>query len=208
MFTGIVEERGQVVGRDGSRLTVRCRVASADAAPGDSIAVDGTCLTVVGRGEDELAFDLSEETLARTTLGDLVSGDPVNLERPATLVSRLGGHLVQGHVDGVAELTAVLPEGDGGARLSVRVPSQLLRFVVEKGSVALDGVSLTIAALRGDVVELALIPHTLAATTLGAKGVGDRVNVEVDLVAKYVAKQMESLRNGGDAVERLEGRTA
>ena len=191
MFTGIVEELGAVVARDGTRLRIRSVVAGTGAAVGESIAVNGTCLTVVAADGDTLSFDLSEETIARTALARLSPGDPVNLERPATLVTRLGGHLVQGHVDGVAEVIAVRPEAGGGARLAVRLANDLLGFVVTKGSVALDGVSLTVAAVRGDEVEVALIPHTLAATTLGGVGVGDPLNVEVDVVAKYVVRHME-----------------
>ncbi|MCD6021916.1 MAG: riboflavin synthase subunit alpha [Actinomycetia bacterium] len=202
MFTGIVEELGTVVARDGERLVVRGPVTAADAATGDSIAIDGVCLTVVERREEHLFFDLSEETLSRTNLGSLGPEDAVNLERPATLASRLGGHLVQGHVDGVAEVTAVRPEGEDGVRLSVRLPGELLRHVAEKGSITFDGVSLTVAALDGDVVEIALIPHTLHATTLGSVRERDRVNVEVDIVAKYVARNLEYLTTDGATVVR------
>jgi riboflavin synthase len=205
MFTGIVEERGEVVSRLGTRLTVRSSVASTDAVVGDSIAVNGTCLTVVDHEPDLLSFDLSAETLARTNLDTVGDGDPVNLERPSTLASRLGGHLVQGHIDGVGEITAVAPEAGGGARLSVRLPHHLARYIVEKGSVALDGVSLTVAALRGDVIEIAAIPHTLAATSLGVREAGDGVNVEVDIVAKYVARNIESLMTGDVAPEPRAG---
>jgi len=202
MFTGIVEERAEVVSRSGTRLEVRSDVASGDVAVGDSIAVNGTCLTVVAVANGTLSFDLSQETLARTTLSGLRPGDPLNLERAATLVSRLGGHLVQGHVDAVGEVTTLRPEPDGGARLSVRIPEELLTFVVEKGSIALDGVSLTVAALEGDTIEVALIPHTLVATTFGERAAGDLVNVEVDLMAKYVARNVELLMTGGAAVVR------
>src|SRR5918999_1349206 len=176
MFTGIVEQLGHVVSREGSRLVVRSPIAASDAAIGDSISIDGVCLTVVARHGDELSFEISKETFDRTSLAALRSSDAVNVERPATLASRLGGHLVQGHVDGIAHVSALRPEADGSARLSVRLPGQLLRYVVEKGSITLDGVSLTVAALRGDVMDLALIPHTLAVTTLGAVGPGDPVN--------------------------------
>jgi riboflavin synthase len=205
MFTGIVEERGVVVSRAGARLTVRCPTVSSDAVVGASVAVNGTCLTVVDRRADEVSFDLTEETLARTGLGRLAAGEAVNLERPATLSSRLGGHLVQGHVDGLGQVSAILPEGDGGARLSVRLPRHLLRYVVEQGSLALDGVSLTVAAVEEDVIEVALIPHTLRATSFGDLREGDPVNVEVDVVAKYVARNMESLLNGGDSGEHSAG---
>ena len=202
MFTGIVEELGTVIERRAGRLVVRSPVVASDAAIGDSIAIGGVCLTVVGREADALAFDLSQETLDRTTLGTLRPGAGVNVERPATLVSRLGGHMVQGHVDGVAEVTAVRPDGMDGVRLSVRLPEDLLRHVVEKGSITLDGVSLTVAAVDGDVIAIALIPHTLRVTTLGSVGVGDRLHVEVDMVAKYVARNLEYLTTDGAAVVR------
>ena len=208
MFTGIVEELGTVVTRDGERLVVRGSVTAADASIGDSIAIDGVCLTVVELQGEQLSFDLSEETLARTKLGPLGPGDAVNLERPATLASRLGGHLVQGHVDGVAEVIAVRPEGGDGIRFSVRLPRVLLRHVVEKGSIALDGVSLTVAALHGDVIDIALIPHTVRATTLGSVREGDRMNVEVDIVAKYVARNLEYLTDGATVVRPRKERTA
>ena len=208
MFTGIVEELGLVVSREGSRIVVRSPIAASDAAIGGSVSIDGVCLTVVGLDRDELSFDITQETFDRTSLGPLRSGDAVNVERPATLASRLGGHLVQGHVDGIARVSAVRSDADGGARLSVRLPRHLLRFVVEKGSITLDGVSLTVAALRGDVIDVALIPHTLVATTFGAVHEGDPVNVEVDVVAKYVAKNIESFMTDGDAVEPGKERTA
>jgi riboflavin synthase len=202
MFTGIVEELGTVVARNGERLVVHGSIATTDAVIGDSIAIHGVCLTVVDLGGERLSFDLSAETLARTNLGSLGPGDEVNLERPATLAGRLGGHLVQGHVDGVAEVIAVRPEGEDGVRLSVRLPPELLRHVVEKGSITLDGVSLTVAALDGDVVDIALIPHTLRATTLGSARENDQVNVEVDIVAKYVARNLEYLTTDGATVVR------
>jgi riboflavin synthase len=196
MFTGIVEQVGEVVSVEAPRLSVGVPVAWTDIAVGDSIAVSGVCLTATEVDPQRLSFDVSEETLARTDLGSLRAGDPVNLERAATLVSRLGGHLVQGHVDAVADVVEVRPEGEGGVRLSVRVPQELLRYVVEKGSIAFDGVSLTVAALDGAVVGVSLIPHTLAATTLGSVDVGDRINLEVDVVAKYVARQAERSVDG------------
>jgi riboflavin synthase len=208
MFTGIVEELGHVVSRHGSRIVVRCPIAASDASIGDSLSIDGVCLTVVGLDGNEVSFDISGETLDRTSLGGLAPDDPVNVERPATLVSRLGGHLVQGHVDGVALATAVQPDAEGGARLSVRLPADLRRYVVEKGSITLDGVSLTVAAVRGDEIDVALIPHTRAGTTLGAVRTGDPMNVEVDVVAKYVARNMESLMSDGIAVESGKERSA
>jgi riboflavin synthase len=191
MFTGIIEERGAVLGLDAGRLAVACRVVTADSPVGASVAVNGTCLTVVERDDRHLAFDLSEETIVRTSLRRLTQGHPVNLERPVSLAARLGGHIVQGHVDGVGEVLALDPGSDGGALLRVRVPSELLRYVVHKGSVAIDGVSLTVAVEHEDVVTVALIPHTLRATTLGVASVGDPVNLEVDMIAKYVERLLE-----------------
>lgn len=194
MFTGIVEERGTVREVGPRRLAVACRAVTADAELGSSIAVNGCCLTVVERDEAHLAFDLSEETLRRTALGRLAPGDPVNLERPVTLMSRLGGHLVQGHVDGVGTVTAVERDEAGGAWMRVEVPPELRRYLAEKGSIAVDGVSLTVAALGGAGFSVALIPHTLAVTTLGAARVGDPVNVEIDVIAKYVEALMDGRR--------------
>ncbi len=190
MFTGIVEERGTVLEAGAFRLVVGCRTVVSESDIGASVAVNGVCLTVVARGPEDLAFDLSEETLARSTLGRLRPGDPVNLERPVTLSARLGGHLVQGHVDGVGEVAALERDDQGGAVLTTRVPEGLLRYVVEKGSITVDGVSLTIAALAGDGMRVALIPHTLAVTTLGTVVPGDLVNLEMDVIAKYVERLM------------------
>jgi riboflavin synthase len=188
MFTGIVEERGVVRATRPHGLVIGCRNVVGDSDVGASIAVNGVCLTVVERTTDSLAFDVSEETIARTSLSKLSVGDPVNLERASTLMSRLGGHLVQGHVDGIGEVVEVRPDDAGGAWLTVRVPGDLLRYLVEKGSVSVDGISLTIAALAGCEFSVALIPHTLAATNLGAVAVGDHVNLEVDVIAKYVER--------------------
>ncbi len=190
MFTGIVEERGSVVEAGASRLVVGCRTVAADSDIGASVAVNGVCLTVVARGSGDLSFDLSQETLARSALGRLAPGDPVNLERPVTLSARLGGHLVQGHVDGVGEVTGIDRDDDGGASLTIRVPEGLLRYAVEKGSITVDGVSLTIAEIAGEGIRVALIPHTLAVTTLGTVVPGDLVNLEVDVIAKYVERLM------------------
>jgi riboflavin synthase len=192
MFTGIVEELGAVVARASDRITVSCRTVLADADVGSSIAVNGVCLTVVDRGPDHLGFDLSEETLRRTSLAGLSPGDPVNLERPVTLTTRLGGHVVQGHVDGVGEVVGVKAEPTGGAWLTIRPPAELARYLVDKGSVSVDGVSLTVAGVDGDAFSVALIPHTLAVTTLGAAGAGDEVNLEVDVLAKYVERLLTS----------------
>ncbi|HEX9891754.1 MAG TPA: riboflavin synthase [Actinomycetota bacterium] len=188
MFTGIVEERGRVRALErrpaGMRLSVSCRAVLPDSDVGASVSVSGVCLTVVERDEEGLSFDLAAETLARSTLGDLSPGDPVNLERPVTLSTRLGGHLVQGHVDGVGEVLAVEPDGT----LRVALPDDLERYVVEKGSVTVDGVSLTVAATHDHRFDAALVPHTLAVTSLGERRPGDRVNLEVDIVSKYLEK--------------------
>lgn len=190
MFTGIVEERGEVRSLDAHRLIVSCHVVPSDSGIGASIAINGVCLTVVGNDGASLAFDLSEETVDRTSLRRLAVGHPVNLERPVSLAARLGGHIVQGHVDAVGEIVAVEPDPAGGARIRVRVPDDLLRYVVAKGSITVDGVSLTVAALHADGVTIALIPHTMAVTTLGVATEGDPVNLEVDLIAKYVERLM------------------
>jgi len=188
MFTGIVEERGEVRRLDPYRLEIGCRTVTSDSPVGASVAVNGVCLTVVANEGSLLAFDLSEETLARTSLRRLSVGHPVNLERPLTLRDRLGGHLVQGHVDGVGEVVGVDPDAADGVRLRLRVPAELMGYVVAKGSITVDGVSLTVAELHDDGVTLALIPHTLDVTTLGTAATGDPVNLEMDVIAKYVER--------------------
>ena len=194
MFTGIIEERGVVREVGPTRLSVTCRTVNADADIGASIAVNGVCLTVVERSDRHLAFDLSAETVARTSFARLAEGHPVNLERPLTLLSRVGGHLVQGHVDGVGEVVAVDPDEDGGATVRVRVPEGLGRYLVPKGSVCVDGVSLTVADLDQKGFAVALIPHTMEVTTFGSARVGDPVNLEVDMIAKYVEALTEGRR--------------
>ncbi|HEX6331960.1 MAG TPA: riboflavin synthase [Actinomycetota bacterium] len=191
MFTGIVEERGTVLELVPGRLTVACATVTSDSDVGSSVAVNGVCLTVVERSAGHLAFDLSEETLRRTSFSRLAVGDPVNLERPLTLSSRLGGHLVQGHVDGVGEVVGLERTDDGGAWITVRAPEQLHRYLVEKGSVSVDGISLTVAAADGDTFSVALIPHTLEVTTMGTASLGDPVNLEVDVIAKHVEALLE-----------------
>jgi len=190
MFTGIVRERGRVVFAERNAGGVRLRIAAAEtaqAAPGDSISVSGCCLTVTAVDGDALEFDAVPETVARSTLGALEPGAEVNLEPALRAGEPLGGHFVQGHVDARARVLALEPDGDG-ARLRLQLPAELGRYCVEKGSLAADGVSLTIAALAGDGVEIALIPFTLEHTTLGALVPGDEVNVEVDLLAKYAER--------------------
>ena len=188
MFTGIVEELGSVTDFGGHRLVVGCRHVLDGSDVGSSIAVNGVCLTVVERGPSSLAFDLSDETMARTSLRRLGGKAPVNMERPVMLASRLGGHVVQGHVDGVGTVHAVDPDGRGGARMRVRVPRELRRLTIEKGSLALDGVSLTVAEMHDDGVTVAMIPHTMAATTMGSVRPEDPVNIEVDMIARYVER--------------------
>src|SRR5918911_4924094 len=191
MFTGIVRERGRVAavagGADGVRLDVHAPETAARTDVGDSVSVDGCCLTAVAVADGRLAFEAVPESLRRTALGGLEAGAEVNLEPALRAGEPLGGHYVQGHVDGVGRIRSVEPEGDG-ARLWVDAPPDLLRYCVEKGSIAVQGVSLTIAALDEQGVEIALVPHTLAATTLAALRPGDEVNLEVDVLAKYVER--------------------
>jgi len=196
MFTGIVEERGVVV-ESGSRLRVACSTVSVDSGPGASLAVNGVCLTVVDRSPNgngmTLVFDLSPETATRSSLGSLSPGDPVNLERALTLLSRLGGHLVQGHVDGLGRVTAI-NDAAPGKIMEIELPKELARYVVEKGSIAVDGVSLTVTTATNGTFGVALIPYTLEATTLGRARPGDPVNLEVDVLSKYVEGLMRESR--------------
>lgn len=185
MFTGLVEEMGRFVERDGGRFRFAARTVLDGAAIGDSIATNGCCLTVVELGDGWWSTDVSDETLSRTDLGQLAVGDPVNLERPARVGDRLGGHIVQGHVDGVGHIVATPPD------LRVQVPPAVLRYCVEKGSITVDGVSLTIVDVLDDGITAAIIPHTAAVTTLGHKPVGAPVNLEVDVIAKYVERLLE-----------------
>lgn len=192
MFTGLIEDVGQVVAvRPGSttRLEVETHLPGSEVALGESIAVDGCCLTVVARRGSTLAFDASAETLRRTTLGSYASGARVNLERAMAVGDRLGGHLVQGHVDATAELSRLWDEG-GSRWVEVELPQELLPYVIEKGSVAIDGISLTINRVAGSHFAVTLIPETQQRTTLGGKRVGARVNLETDLIGKYVARQL------------------
>jgi len=187
MFTGIVEELGTVAAA-GSKLEIHCSTVLSDLSIGASIAVNGVCLTAVAVTEGGFAADLAPETLSRSNLGDLAAGSRVNLERPVTPATRLSGHIVQGHVDATGEVVALDALGDENWWLKVRVPKSLDRYLVEKGSVTLDGISLTIAALDGDVIGVTIIPHTFANTTIGQARVGTRLNVEVDVLAKHVEK--------------------
>lgn len=197
MFTGIVRERGRVVSLDlqeeGGRLVVAAPELAAALETGDSVAVEGCCLTAVAVAGADLSFDLSKETLDCTTLGSLAPGQDVNLEPALRAGDPLGGHFVQGHVDGVGQVRSVEPEGDG-VRIWIELAPELSRYCVEKGSLTVAGVSLTVAALAGDAIAVALIPYTLRMTTLGVLVPGDSVNVEVDVTAKYVERLLEEKR--------------
>ena len=185
MFTGIVEEMGSVEGRDGHRFRFRAPLVSEGAQLGESISVNGCCLTVVDMGPGWWEADVVQESLDRTNLADLRPGDPVNLERPVRLSDRLGGHLVQGHVDGVGTVVSPAPD------LRVKTPDHLLRYIVEKGSITVDGCSLTVVSPTEDGFTCAIIPHTTEITVLGRKGPGERVNLEVDVIAKYTERLLQ-----------------
>ncbi|HEY9412286.1 MAG TPA: riboflavin synthase [Jiangellaceae bacterium] len=208
MFTGIVEELGQVVelkpDGDSPRLTLRATTVTSDAVHGASIAVNGVCLTVVDVAPDAFTVDVMPETLARSTIGNLRPGEPVNLERAVRADGRLGGHIVQGHVDGVGTIERRVP-GQRWEVVRIAVPEELGRYVVEKGSVAVDGVSLTVSAVGDGWFEVSLIPTTLDATTLGTRRPGERVNLEVDVLAKYVERLLDH-RGESDAHDAGDGR--
>jgi riboflavin synthase len=201
MFTGIVEELGEVTARDvltdSARLTIRGAVVTADAGHGDSIAVNGVCLTVAELlPGGEFTADVMAESLNRSNLGDLQVGSPVNLERAAAVNSRLGGHIVQGHVDGTGRIVARTPS-EHWEVVRIEMPAEVARYVVEKGSITVDGISLTVSALGsdpGDWFEVSLIPTTRELTTLGRAAVGTQVNLEVDVIAKYVERLMKTDR--------------
>lgn len=199
MFTGIVEELGQFVGADGDRYRFAASLVLDGSDLGASIASNGVCLTLVDQGDGWWEADVSAETLSRTALADLAPGDPMNFERPVRLADRLGGHLVQGHVDGVG--TVVVPAPD----LQIHAPPDVVRYLVEKGSITVDGVSLTVVDVLEDGFTVALIPHTCDVTTLGHRAAGDRVNLEIDVVAKYV-ERLVSPHHGGSADAQPEGR--
>jgi len=191
VFTGIIEELGTV--EAGDRFSIRCSVVLSDLTPGASVSVNGVCLTAVDIRTDGFSADLAPETLQRSNLGDLRPGDRVNLERPLMLQTRLSGHIVQGHVDGTGVLEALRELGDGNWELEVRVPRDLDRFLVYKGSIAIDGISLTIASVNDGLVRVAIIPHTYEVTNIGSRKVGDRVNIECDVLAKHVDKLLGHL---------------
>jgi riboflavin synthase len=187
MFTGIVLEVGTVAAFDGSRLVLAAPETAASAAVGDSVSVAGVCLTVVETEEGLLAFDVVPETLSRTALGGLERGDALNIEPSLRVGDRLGGHVVQGHVDAVGRVRSITPDGDS-RRMWVDAPQAVLGYCIEKGSIAVDGVSLTIASFDDDGFEVALIPHTLAVTTLGRLEPGDALNLEADVLGKVVER--------------------
>jgi len=187
-----------VVGaQNGARLSIFCSHVLSDLTVGASIAVNGVCVTAVDVRPEGFWADLSPETLERSNLGDLKSGDRVNLERPVTLSARLSGHLVQGHVDGAGRLEALRELGGGNWELVIRVPKELDRFLVYKGSITIDGISLTIASVQDGLVKVAIIPHTYEVTNLAGRKVGDRVNIECDVIAKHVARLLEGLQLPG-----------
>lgn len=192
MFTGLVEEVGTIrsvvpVG-EGARVTITSSTVLDDVEMGASIAVNGCCLTVVEWGEDWWSADAVPETMDRTNLGGLAPGDPVNLERPLAAKGRYGGHVVQGHVDGTGEVQSIEELDDGSWRFTFTLPSELANYVVEKGSIAVDGISLTVAAVTPSTFSIAIIPHTFAVTAMGQRNVGDTVNLEADVLAKYVER--------------------
>ena len=199
MFTGIVQELGTVEsltgGAGGVRIALRAAAVAPSVGVGDSVALNGCCLTVTGVEGALLRFDAVPETLGRTSLGQLAPGTPVNVEPALRVGEPLGGHLMQGHVDGTGVVRSVEPDGDG-SRIRVDAAPELVRYCVEKGSIAVDGVSLTVASVSATSFEAALIPHTLAATTLGQVAVGQRVNLEVDVLAKYVERLLDRCGSG------------
>ncbi|MBM3734666.1 MAG: riboflavin synthase [Acidobacteria bacterium] len=192
MFTGIVEETGRIAAIEpreaGARIRIECKRVLEDSTPGSSIAVNGVCLTAVDLAPDSFCADLAPETLRRTNLGDLAPGALVNLERPLSPSGRLSGHIVQGHVDGTAELLALDPLGADNWWLKARIPAELDRYLVFKGSVCLDGISLTIASIEDRVLGVTIVPHTIQVTNLRDRRPGGRINVECDILAKHVEK--------------------
>ena len=198
MFTGIVEEVGRIQDIDirptGARLTIACDTVVEDASPGSSIAVNGVCLTALNPTASTFEADLAPETLRRTNLGALQPGSLVNLERPLQASGRLSGHVVQGHVDGTGEFLSFDLLGDNNWWLKIRIPEELDRYIVYKGSIAIDGISLTVAAIENRIVSVTIIPHTYEQTSLRDHKPGDRVNLECDILAKYVEKMLANSR--------------
>lgn len=206
MFTGLVAETGQAVSlkrrQKGAVLEVRAPRTSEDAGIGDSIAISGACLTVTAKMGDVMSFDLSDETLKSTTLGSLRPGDRVNLESSLRADSKLGGHFVTGHVDAVGKIRSKRKEGEAFA-LEIEAPGAVLDFLVEKGSVAVDGISLTVVDVLQGSFTLVIIPHTAEVTTIGAKGPGDPVNLEADILGKYVLRFLERAKSGPGLMKKL-----
>jgi riboflavin synthase len=210
MFSGIVAEVGTVKAVEGTEeaaaLTIEASSMFGDVAVGESIAVNGVCLTVVHRHGCTFAVDVSPETLRATNLGELRSGDGVNLERSLRLSDRLGGHLVSGHVDGVGTIVDKRPEANA-LYYNIQAPRALMRYIVPKGSVAVDGISLTVVACRPEGFQVTIIPHTAALTTIGRKGIGATVNLECDMIGKYVERMLQA-RSEGEGAEPAELRMA
>ncbi len=207
MFTGIIEELGSVSAvrtlTAGARLSIACRAVLEDLATGASIAVNGVCLTAVDITASGFSADVSPETLRRSNLGDLKTGSPLNLERPLSPSGRLGGHLVQGHVDATGEFVSLESIGDENWWLTIRIPEEIDRYVVEKGSIAIDGISLTVASIESGLLAATIVPHTYQSTALKARRRGDRVNLECDVLAKYVEKMLAPRRDSRLSVEKL-----
>lgn len=206
MFTGIIEELGKVVSLTRSsqtgRLTIAVSKDFSQVKTGESIAVNGSCLTVTAVKRGNLEFDLSFETLQKTTLHTVKLGDKVNLERALPIAGRLGGHLVSGHVDGIGEIRQKISQSKG-LELHVSIPSQLLTYAVQKGSISLDGISLTIADIRKSLLIIYVVPHTAKVTTLGQKNIGDQINIEVDLLSKYIERHLRQEVNKGISDDTL-----
>ncbi|MFH1826271.1 MAG: riboflavin synthase [bacterium] len=206
MFTGIIEELGVVTSlvrsASSGKLVISVNQEISQSKIGDSIGVNGVCLTITGIRRNLLEFDISFETIKRTALQDLKIGARVNLERALRLADRLGGHIVNGHVDGVAEIRKIIKAGKG-FDLYLSLPSELIRYIVPKASVAIDGVSLTVADMRDGLVMIAVIPHTVATTTLGERRIGDRVNIEVDVLSKYIEQHLKGEVKKGISEETM-----
>ena len=201
MFTGIIEEVGAISRRSGSDITILAKTVLDGVREGDSIAVNGTCLTVVSHDAESFVVQVSPETYKRTTLGGLKVGDAVNLERALAAGARIGGHFVQGHVDGVGRVHSVKPQGDF-ALWRFQAPTEVARYLVQKGSIAIDGISLTVVDPVGDTFDVAIIPATLQKTTLSSKRPGDPVNMEGDMLAKHIFQFMKNM-SGGVTIDKL-----
>lgn len=204
MFTGIIEHVGVVAGQSQGRLRIMSELSSG-LKEGDSVAVNGVCLTVVDRTERDFSADVSEETLRRTCLGELKKGDPVNLERALPATGRFDGHIVTGHVDGVGVIRRI-EKREKETLIQIDLPGELMKYVVEKGSIAVDGISLTVAGLSGNAIYVAIIPYTLSHTTLAHKHPGSRVNIETDILGKYVYKFLSARQENSTLRDFLEGR--